>query len=151
MRALLLPAMVKSRLERATVAVWVAVMMPFFLTAVGLTLDGGAVFDARRELQNTADAAARAGAMQIDQQVYRDSNGAGVVLDQASARSTAAQYVASQGPDLSAVISSDDQHVLVDVSRDVPTSFLRIAGIDKVHISASAPAEVRYGIDRANK
>ena len=137
-------------LERAVVAAWVAVMMPFFLTAVGLTLDGGLVFDARRELQNTADTAARAGAMQVDQQVYRDSNGATVVLDQASARATAAQYVASQGPDVQAVISSDDQHVLVTVSRDVPTNFLRIAGIDKVHIAATALAEVRYGIDRAN-
>ena len=138
-------------LERAVVAAWVAVMMPFFLTAVGLTLDGGLAFDARRELQNTADTAARAGAMQVDQQVYRDSNGATVVLDQASARATAAQYVASQGPDVQAVISSDDQHVLVSVSRDVPTNFLRIAGIDKVHIAATAPAEVRYGIDKANK
>lgn len=137
--------------ERAVVAAWVAVMMPFFLTAIGLTLDGGLVFDARRELQNTADAAARAGAMQVDQQVYRDSNGATVVLDQGSARATAAQYVASQGPDLQAIISSDDQHVLVSVSRDVPTNFLRIAGFDKVHIAATAPAEVRYGIDKANK
>ncbi|HLG72302.1 MAG TPA: pilus assembly protein TadG-related protein [Chloroflexota bacterium] len=138
-------------LERAVVAAWVAVMMPFFLTAVGLTLDGGLVFDARRELQNTADAAARAGAMQVDQQVYRDSNGTTVVLDQDGARATAAQYVSSQEPDVQAVISSDDQHVLVSVSRDVPTNFLRIAGIDKVHIAATAPAEVRYGIDKANK
>jgi uncharacterized membrane protein len=130
---------------------WAAVMMPFFLAAIGLSVDGGTVFDARRELQNTADAAARAGAMQVDQQVYRATNGASVVLDQASARATAAQYVASQGADLNAVISSDDQHVVVDVSRDVPTNFLRLAGIDKVHIGAKAPAEVRYGIDKANK
>ena len=126
-------------------------MMPVFLMAVGLVVDGGAAFDARRDLQNTADAAARAGAMQIDQQLYRASNGASVVLNQASARDTAAQYIASQGTDFNAVISSDDQHVLVSVSRDVPTNFLRLAGIDKVHIGATAPAEVRYGIDKANK
>jgi uncharacterized membrane protein len=142
---------VRVRLERATMLAWAAVMMPFFFAVVGLTVDGGTVFDARRELQNTADSAARAGAGQIDQQVYRASNGASVVLDQASARVTAAQYVASQGADLNAVISSDDQHVLVSVSRDVPTNFLRLAGIDKVHIAADAPAEVRYGIDKGNK
>ena len=139
------------RLERATMLAWAAVMMPFFLSAVGLTVDGGTVFDARRELQNTADGAARAGAMQIDQQVYRQSNGTSVVLDQGSARATAAQYVSAQGPDFNGVISSDDQHVLVSVSRDIPTNFLRLAGIDKVHISATAPAEVRFGIDKANK
>jgi Flp pilus assembly protein TadG len=126
-------------------------MMPVFLMAVGLVVDGGAAFDARRVLQNTADAAARAGAMQIDQQVYRASNGTTLVLDQASARATAAQYVASQGADFNAVISSDDQHVLVSVNRDVPTNFLRLAGIGTVHISASVPAEVRYGIDKGNK
>ena len=38
--------------------VWVAVMMPFFLSVVGLAIDGGIVFSARRELQNVADSAA---------------------------------------------------------------------------------------------
>jgi uncharacterized membrane protein len=141
----------RPRLERAAVLPWAAVMMPLFLMAVGLVVDGGAAFDARRDLQNTADSAARAGAMQVDQPVYRASNGATVVLDQSSARATAAQFVASQGADLNAVITSDDQHVLVSLSRDVPTNFLRLAGINQVHIIASAPAEVRYGIDKANK
>jgi uncharacterized membrane protein len=144
-------ARLRTGLERAAVLPWAAVMMPLFLMAVGLVVDGGAAFDARRELQNTADTAARAGAMQIDQQVYRASNGTTVVLNQLSARDTAAQYVASQGADLNAVISSDDQHVLVSVSRDVTTNFLRLAGIDTVHISANAPAEVRYGVDKGNK
>jgi uncharacterized membrane protein len=141
----------KQRLERGSVLAWTAVGLALFLPAIGLVVDGGMMFDARRELQNTADGAARAGAMQIDQQMYRATNGAVVVLDQASARATAAQYVASQGSDLSAEITSDDQHVFVSLSRDVPTDFLRLAGVDRVRIAATAPAEVRYGIDKANK
>ncbi|MDE3075991.1 MAG: pilus assembly protein, partial [Chloroflexota bacterium] len=55
--------------------IWTAVMMPLFLSMIGLTIDGGQVFDGRRQLQNLADAAARAGATQIDQQAYRASSG----------------------------------------------------------------------------
>jgi len=108
--------------------VWVAVMLPLFLSVVGLAADGGIVFSARRELQNVADSAARAGAMQVDQQVYRASSGATVVLDLAGARQVAAQYVASQGPEMVAAIAADSRQVVVQVGREVPTSFLRLVG-----------------------
>lgn len=131
--------------------VWVAVMMPFFLSVVGLTIDGGIVFSARRELQNVADAAARAGAMQIDQRVYRDSSGATVLLDALAARQVAAEYLASQGSGMAATITAEPQRMVVQVSREVPTSFLRLVGIDTVRINATALADVRYGIDQANR
>jgi Flp pilus assembly protein TadG len=119
--------------------VWAAVMLPLFLSVVGLTVDAGIVFDARRELQNVADSAARAGAMQVDQQAYRASSGSTVVLDQAAARRVAA------------TIAVEPQRVVVQASSEVPTSFLRLAGITSVRVSATAPAEVRYGIDRPNR
>lgn len=131
--------------------VWAAVMLPLFLSVIGLTIDAGIVFSARRELQNVADSAARAGAMQIDQRVYRDSSGATVVLDTAAARQVAAEYVASQGSGLTATIYAEPQRVVVQVSRDVPTGFLRIVGIETVRVIATAPADVRYGINRANR
>lgn len=130
------------------VLVWVAVMFPLFLAIVGLALDGGLVFSARRELQNLADGAARAGAMQIDQQVYRESSGAIVVLDPDQARQVAADYVAEQGKDFAATIDVDTQRVGVWLDRDVPMSFLRLVGIDRVRITAMAPAEVRHGIEQ---
>lgn len=131
--------------------VWVAVMMPFFLSVVGLAIDGGIVFSARRELQNVADSAARAGAMQIDQRVYRDSSGATVALDASAARQVAAEYLASQAPGLAATITAEPQRTVVQVSREVPTGFLRLVGIDTVRINATALADVRYGIDQANR
>ncbi|MDA8216728.1 MAG: pilus assembly protein TadG-related protein [Dehalococcoidales bacterium] len=131
--------------------VWMAVMMPFFLSVVGLAIDGGIVFSTRRELQNVADSAARAGAMQIDQRVYRDSSGATVVLDASAARQVAGEYLASQGSGLAAMVTAEPQRVVVQVSREVPTGFLRLVGIETVRISAVALADVRYGIDQANR
>ena len=139
-----------ARLERGYAMVWTAAMLPFLLIVVGLTVDGGVMFDGQRDLQNIADAAARAGAMQIDQNVYRQTNGASVVLDQNAARDTAAQSVAGEGG-VQGTITADSQRVTVKVERDVPTSFMQVAGIKTVHLTAIAPAEVRYGIERGNK
>jgi len=137
--------------EPGQVIAWVAVMLPLFLSIVGLAIDGGTVFDARRELQNVAASAARAGAMQIDQGVYRQSSGATVVLDVPAARQAAAEYVASQGHGFVATIDVEAKRVVVQVSRSVPTSFLRLVGISTVRITASAPAAARYGIAGENR
>ena len=127
--------------------IWAAVMLPLFLTTVGLAADGGLVFASRRELQNVADSAARAGAQQIDVQAYRESRGRSVVLDEAAARRVAIEY-ASQGADLDIRVDVETQRVRVQVSRDTPTSFTRLVGIETVGITASANAEVRHGIER---
>lgn len=126
-------------------------MLPLFLSVVGLAIDAGILFSARRELQNVADSAARAGAMQVDGRAYRESSGANVVLDQAAARDVAAEYIAQQGKGMVATVAAEPQRVVVSVRRDVPTSFLRLVGITTVRVSATAPAEVRYGIERANR
>jgi Flp pilus assembly protein TadG len=133
------------------VIVWTAVMLPLFLSIVGLALDGGLVFAARREAQNATDAAARAGAMQIDERVYRESGGTRVVLDPARARATAAEYVAGYGTSLTASVVAEPQRLTVEVSRDVSTSFIRLVGLGTVRITASATGEARHGIDRGTR
>lgn len=140
-----------TRGETGQAMAWVAVMLPLFLSVVGLAIDGGRVFDARRELQNVADSAARAGAMQIDQRVYRQSSGAMIVLDPAAAREAATQYISSQGNNLGATITVGSRTVVVQVSRSVPTSFLRLAGIATVHMTATSPAAARFGIQSENR
>jgi Flp pilus assembly protein TadG len=123
-------------------------MMPLFLSVIGLAIDGGIAFNTRRALQNVADAAARAGAMQIDRGVYRETSGGTVVLDTAGAREVAAAYLGEQGMELSAAIVAEPRRVTVQVSREVPTIFLRLVGIRTMRISATAPAEVRHGIEQ---
>jgi Flp pilus assembly protein TadG len=137
--------------ESGQALVYVAVMMPLFLAIVGLAVDGGVVFNARRELQNVADSAARAGAMQVDVRAYRESAGDRVVLDTASAREVAASYLAGKDHRLTVQVTADPERVVVSVTRDVPTSFLRLVRIDSVRIGATAPAEVRFGIERGHR
>lgn len=137
--------------ESGQAIVWAAVMLPFFLSIVGLAIDAGIVFSARRDLQNVADSAARAGAMQVDEAAYRASSGVSVVLDQSAARRIAAEYAAGQGTNMAMAVGVEPQRVVVSVSRDVPTGFLRLVGITTVRVSATAPAEVRFGIERANR
>lgn len=125
-------------------------MLPLFLSVIGLAIDGGVVFDSRREAQNVADSAARAGAMQIDQDIYRSSSGQTIVLDPSSAQETAVEYISSQGSGITATVSADTQQVNVTVNRSVTTSFLRIVGINSVQVSATASAEVQHGITQGS-
>ena len=67
------------RREDGQALVMVAVMMVGLVSVVGLVSDGGLVFAQRRDLQNAADAAAAAAAMQIDEEAYRATGD--VVLD----------------------------------------------------------------------
>ena len=137
--------------EAGQALVLAVVLMPLFLAVVGLAIDGSVVFNARRELQNVADAAARAGAMQVDTRVYRDTAGATVVLDQASAQRVAGEYLGDRGEGFSATVATDPERVVVRVSREVPVAFLRMVGITSVRIGAVAPAEVRWGVERGNR
>ena len=135
--------------ESGQAIVWVAVMLPFFLSIIGLSSDGGTVFAARRELQNAADGAARAAAMQVDLRAYRESGGSRVVIDAARARQVATEYLARQGSGLAVAVSAEPQRVVVQVERDVPLAFMSLAGSKTVRIAATAPAAVRYGVERA--
>lgn len=135
--------------ERGQALALTAVLLPLFFSVIGLAIDGGAMFAARRELQNTADAAARAGAMQLDLAAYRQSSGSAVVLDVPRARQAAAVYLSTR-KEIVGTVQADSRRVVVDVTRDVPLGFLRLAGIERARISATAPAELRYGVERGN-
>ncbi len=128
------------------VVLWVAIMLPLFLAIIGLAIDGGSLFAARRRAQNAADAAARAGAQQIDVGHYRATGE--IRLDQGWARYEARRYLADLG-ESGASIDTTGQQVAVTVRRDVPLSFLKLVGVGDVSIGATAVAEPFYGIDRA--
>jgi Flp pilus assembly protein TadG len=134
--------------ERGQALVLVVVMLPLFLSIIGLAIDGGMALNQRRLLQNVADGAARAGAMQLDEQAYRQTSGSAVVLDTGAARAAAVEYLSGRAVEVSATIEVDSRRVVVQASREVPTGFLRLIGLRAVQISATAPAEVRHGIER---
>ena len=132
--------------ERGQVMVFVAILMTGLISVVGLVTDGGIVFSQRRDLQNAADAAALAGAMQIDESAYRSSGQ--VVLDERAAREVAMQYLQDEG-DLDYSVQVSPTGVEVSVSRQASTSFLRIVGINGVDISARSSASPRHGVAQA--
>jgi uncharacterized membrane protein len=128
--------------EAGQALVLVAVLLLGLVTVVGLAADGGLVFAQRRDLQNLADAAALAGAMQIDEGAYR--GGGTVTLDQAAARHAAETSLS--GSDLTYTVIAGAGGVEVEVSRRATLSFLRVIGIDGVTIGATARAAPRHGV-----
>lgn len=132
--------------QRGQAVAWVALMMPLFLSVVGLALDAGLVFNAQRSLQGVAQGAARAGAAQVDVARYRRDGTA--ALDGRRAEAAAVVYVesqAAQGIELEDVAAGVGQ-IVVTVGRTVETSFVRLVGIRRVRLTATAPAQVRRGI-----
>ncbi len=126
----------------------VAVLLPLFFAIIGLVVDAGILFDERRELQNTADSAARAGAMEVDVAVYRRSKGARVVVNERRARAAVARNLAER--DIAYAEKIQAAGVEVRVQREVRLSFLTLLGFRSVTIGAVAVAEVRHGIRDAN-
>lgn len=136
------------RAGRGQALICVALLLPLLLSIVGLALDGGIVFAARRQAQNAADAAARAGAQEIDVARYRDTDE--VVLDNRWARYEARRYLAGLG-ERDATVDIAGNQVFVTVRREVPLSFLRLVGVASVGIEASAVAAPFYGINEGKR
>jgi len=132
--------------ESGQIIVLVAILMVGLVAVVGLVTDGGLVFSQRRDLQNAADAAALAGAMQIDESAYRASSA--VVLDERAARQAAVEYLEAEG-DITYVVVVRPARVEVSVSRRASTGFLQVIGIDSFEISAGASAAPRHGVASA--
>jgi uncharacterized membrane protein len=132
--------------ESGQALVLVAVLLLGLVAVVGLATDGGLVFAQRRELQNLADAAALAGAMQLDEGAYR---AAGTVTLNAGEARRAAAAALEGASDLTYAVTTDVGGVEVEVRRHATTGFLRVIGIDGVTISASARAAARHGVDSA--
>ncbi len=122
-----------------------AILIMALLTVTGLALDGGQVLVARRETQGIADAAARAGAEQLDEQSVRAGDSP-PLLDPAAAYSAAASYVAVQRPGFTASIATSPQQVQVHISTSIPLAFMRLVGLNSATIQADGTAEPRTGI-----
>jgi Flp pilus assembly protein TadG len=128
--------------ERGQSLVWFAMLLPALLTVLGLVVDAGLALEARRELQNAADRAARAGAMQIDEEAFL--NGGGVRLDPARATEAAGQYAAGAGVSVTGIAVGTDE-VAVRVSRSFPSTFLRLFGVSGITMTATGTARPRVG------
>jgi len=137
--------------SRGQALVFLAAVLPVFVSMAGLAIDGALLLAARRELQSAVDGSARAGATRLDMDLLRDSGE--VRLDQAQARAASLRYldewlardVAWQAPP-EMFVDVSSVRVRVAVEGNLRPAFLRIAGIERVPVAASADADVQFGI-----
>jgi Flp pilus assembly protein TadG len=124
-----------------------AVLMTIALLAVaGLVLDAGLALSEKVRAQDIAQAAARAGAQELDLYKYRTSNLA--ELDPARAASAAQAWLASAGVEGEATATTTT--VTVTVRRTSDTQLLQIVGVRQLHVSATATATAVQGVTGPN-
>jgi Flp pilus assembly protein TadG len=136
---------VSRRRQSGQILPLLAIMLAVLVVVTGLALDGGQALVARREVQGIADAAARLGAQQLDEQSARAGD-TPPLLDPAAAYAAAARYVAVQRPGMLATIATDTRQVDVHISVTIPLTFMRLAGLSSATIEAHGTAEPRTGI-----
>jgi uncharacterized membrane protein len=134
--------------ERGQVLALTAVLMIGILAAVGLAVDAGLVFSARRYLQGAADAAAAAAAQQIDVMAYRGSQGQVVQLDPSLAYAAAVARLEALPQVESYTVQVSATRVDVTVRGRARLAFLPalLPLARTVPVGASAWAVPRYGI-----
>ena len=130
--------------QDGAVLVLVAVTMVGLLATAGLVADAGIAFAQRRNLQSLADGAARTGAMSIDLNALRRSNG--IALDPAAASSAVRSYLRTHGFAGTTAVSSNSTTVSVTLSMAQPTVLMKLFGIGSVFLRVHARAHPRYGI-----
>lgn len=128
--------------ERGQVTAMVAVLAVALLALGALVFDGGQILTARREANNLARQAARAGAQQLDIAQARTGT---FTLDRSAADSAARAYLADQGVTPRAVRVTGDR-VEVTVTLVQPTPLLSILGIDEREVTATASARAARGV-----
>ena len=131
--------------ESGQVAPIVAVSLLGLMAIVGLVVDGGLMFSARRNIQATVDAAARAGAMSIDEDEVRASGGDNVRLDGEAAEIAVRRYLAEIGFAGSIEVAANAESVTVRLSEERATILLSLVGIGQFDAAASATARPRSG------
>ena len=108
---------------------------------VAFAVDGTRAFLMRRTLQNAADAAALAGASELDLSTYYRSGGRRIQLDEDASEDIARRYLAHRGIDASAQIVAHEGAVRVELRSKLPSTFLNLIGVQAIPVAAAATAE----------
>jgi hypothetical protein len=130
--------------ERGQVIALIVVLTLGFIAIAGLVDDGGRALTARTRALDEAQAAARAGAQQIDLVLLRE-NGV-IVLDAGAAARAAETYLSTTGDSGTATVTGDIVRVTVRVS--MPTQILGAFGVRTLSVSADAVASAEAGTSR---
>lgn len=136
----------RRRDDAGQVAPFVVVLALALFTVAGLVLDGGLALSAKAQALDSAQAAARAGAQELDLGLYRRHNVARLHPSRASA--TARAWLATAG--MQGEVSATTSRVNVTVQRTSSTQLLRLVGVKHLSVSASASAVAVQGVTGPN-
>jgi uncharacterized membrane protein len=128
------------------IAVLTVVMILALLAVLGLVADGGLVFARHRELQATADAAARAGAAQLDEAAYRASNGHTARLNPSLAKAAAARHLHAAGFTGHTEITATADQVNIRLAESIRPPVFGGFGRGRAELAVRALARPRTGI-----
>lgn len=126
--------------ERGQTTVLVLGMALLAFAVAGLAVDGTRAWLYRRTLQNAADSAALAGAAELDRSAYYSSGGERVVLDADASERVATSWLSGRELGARAAIRSTDGRVTIEMKGAVATTFLSLAGIDRIEVAVRADA-----------
>jgi len=132
--------------EEGQILVLTVVVALALLAILGLVADGGLLFARHRELQGVADAAARAGAAQLDEATYRASNGRIAQLNPARAQAAAGRYLRAAGFVGRASVSANAGQVVIGLSEVVRPTIFSSVGIGPIRLAVRSVAGPRTGI-----
>jgi hypothetical protein len=109
------------------------------LMVIGTAVDIGNAFIIRRHLVALADQAALIGGQAIDLSTLHQGT---LALDPQTAQAEALQSLAGTSS-INATASATQTSVEVHVDQTVPTIFLRLVGLPRLHVAATATAAPR--------
>lgn len=127
--------------ERGAISAFLVVLATTLVLVAGLVLDGGRTIAARRDVQDAAQNAARAGAQAISLSAVRAGT---PTLDAAAAARAAEAFLARTGHGGSARVTGDT--VEVTVTDTVPMLLLSLAGVGSRTVTAVDSARIVRGV-----
>jgi hypothetical protein len=127
--------------EDGAISAFLVVITMAMVLVAGLVLDGGRVVAARREVQDVAQGAARAGANAVDEAALRAGTTA---LDGPAAVAAAQGFLAAAGHSGSVTVTA--LAVEVTVTDSVPMLLLGLGGVGPRSVTAVEQARVVRGV-----
>jgi hypothetical protein len=127
--------------EHGSISVFATVIALALVLVAGLVLDGGRLLAARRQADDIAANAARAGAQAVDESSLRSG---GAAVDPIAGADAVAVYLAATPATGAAQIAGDT--VTVDVRLAVPMLLLGLAGVGTTTVAATRQARAVRGV-----
>src|SRR2546421_9452763 len=129
--------------DSGQVTPFVVIVTIALIASAGLVLDAGIALSAKVQALDAAQAAARAGAQQLNLTEYREHNIA--ELDPPRARAAAQGWLSSAG--LDGTVTATTETVTVTVRRTTRTQLLQLVGVRTLSLSATATATAIQGVN----